>query len=251
MPEAAQSTQPTSSGAQPGTFIDPYRAYNFKLQIQGVTEGHFTQCSGLEIEVQPIRYREGGATQVVHVIPGPVTYGDVTLSYGLTSSIELWQWLTSAVQGNVQRRNVSVLMLDSTGSDGGHALGSHQRLADTLARRTARRPQPGDRNRVADTRLRDAATRIGSCRPGEISCARSSGSVVRCSGSSWVPAEAGEACAFTTTRCQARRRTGSSASSRERRASSSHPPGSSAETPRPALAAPVERPAAAVRTEQH
>ena len=61
MPEAAQSTQPTSSGAQPGTFIDPYRAYNFKLQIQGVTEGHFTQCSGLEIEVQPIRYREGGA----------------------------------------------------------------------------------------------------------------------------------------------------------------------------------------------
>jgi phage tail-like protein len=116
MPEAAQSTQPTSSGAQPGTFIDPYRAYNFKLQIQGVTEGHFTQCSGLEIEVQPIRYREGGATQVVHVIPGPVTYGDVTLSYGLTSSVELWQWLTSAVQGNVQRRNVSVLMLDSTGA---------------------------------------------------------------------------------------------------------------------------------------
>ena len=50
MPEAAQSTQPTSSGAQPGTFIDPYRAYNFKLQIQGVTEGHFTQCSGLEVE---------------------------------------------------------------------------------------------------------------------------------------------------------------------------------------------------------
>lgn len=116
MPEAAQSNQPSSSGAQPGTFIDPYRAYNFKLQIQGVTEGHFTQCSGLEVEVQPIRYREGGASQVVHVIPGPVSYGDVTLSYGLTSSIELWQWLTSAVQGSVQRRNVSILMLDSTGA---------------------------------------------------------------------------------------------------------------------------------------
>jgi phage tail-like protein len=117
MPEAAQqSSQPTSTGAQPGTFIDPFRAYNFKLQIQGVTEGHFTQVTGLEVEVHPIRYREGGSTQVVHVIPGPVTYGDVTLSYGLTSSVELWQWLMSAVQGNVERRNVSILMLDSAGA---------------------------------------------------------------------------------------------------------------------------------------
>jgi phage tail-like protein len=116
MPEAAQSAAPASSGAQPGTFIDPYRAYNFKLQIQGVTEGHFTECSGLEVEVHPIRYREGGAAQVVHVIPGPVSYGDVTLRYGLTSSIELWQWLLTAVRGTVERRNVSILMLDSAGA---------------------------------------------------------------------------------------------------------------------------------------
>jgi phage tail-like protein len=52
----------------------------------------------------------------VHVIPGPVSYGDVTLSYGLTSSIELWTWLLSAVRGSVERRNVSILMLDSTGA---------------------------------------------------------------------------------------------------------------------------------------
>jgi phage tail-like protein len=116
MPEAAQQSPPARSGAQPGTFIDPYRAYNFKLQIQGVTQGHFTQCSGLEVEVHPIRYREGGAGQLVHVIPGPVSYGDVTLSYGLTSSTELWQWLQSAVRGQVQRRNVSILMLDSSGA---------------------------------------------------------------------------------------------------------------------------------------
>ena len=116
MPEAAESAPPAPAGAQPGTFIDPFRAYNFKLQIQGVTEGHFTEVSGLEVEVHPIRYREGGAGQVVHVIPGPVSYGDVTLSYGLTSSIELWTWLMGAVRGAVERRNVSILMLDSTGA---------------------------------------------------------------------------------------------------------------------------------------
>ena len=31
----------------------------------------------------PIRYQEGGS-HVVHRIPGPVDYGDVTLRYGLT-----------------------------------------------------------------------------------------------------------------------------------------------------------------------
>ncbi len=104
-----------ASGAQPGTFIDPFRAYNFKLVIQGVTEGHFTECSGLGIRVQAIKYREGGTSQVVHCIPGPVEYGDITLRYGLSVSRELWDWFTSAVQGRVDRKNVSILMLDSDG----------------------------------------------------------------------------------------------------------------------------------------
>jgi len=117
MPEPAQTAAPTQNGAAPGSFIDPYRAYNFKLEIMGITEGHFTSCSGLEVDVHPIRYREGGAGQVVHVIPGPVTYGDVTLHYGLTASVELWTWLMTAVRGTVERRNVSILMLDSAGTN--------------------------------------------------------------------------------------------------------------------------------------
>ncbi len=117
MPEAAQSATASPTAASPGSFIDPYRAYNFKLEIKGITEGHFTQCSGLEVDVHPIRYREGGAGPVVHVIPGPVSYGDITLMYGLTASVELWTWLMTAVRGSVERRNVSILMLDSAGTN--------------------------------------------------------------------------------------------------------------------------------------
>jgi len=118
MPPVPAPPQPpaAANGASPGTFVDPFRAYNFKLEIQGVTAGHFTGCSGLEVEVEPIRYREGGAGQVVHVIPGQVRYGDVMLRYGLTASTELWQWMLTAVSGTVERRNVSVLMLDSGGA---------------------------------------------------------------------------------------------------------------------------------------
>lgn len=114
MPSAAPVAP--QSAQQAGTFTDPYRAYNFKLEIQGVTQGHFTEISGMSIKVQPIKYREGGNNQVVHSLAGQVEYGDVTLRYGLTSSRELWDWLLTAVQGKVERRNVSILMLDSEGS---------------------------------------------------------------------------------------------------------------------------------------
>ena len=116
MPEAAErppSTPP--SGAQPGVFVDPYRAYNFKLIIQGVTEGHFTECSNMGIKVDAISYREGGQSQVVHRIPGRVEYADITLRYGLTLSMELWNWLMTGVKGKVERKNVSIAMLDSDG----------------------------------------------------------------------------------------------------------------------------------------
>jgi phage tail-like protein len=106
----------SASPAQPGNLVDPYRAYNFKLLINNVTEGHFTEVTGLGLQVERIAYREAGNGSVIRAIPGRVTYPPVTLRYGLTSSTDLWDWLMTAVAGRVDRRNVSVVMLDSGGT---------------------------------------------------------------------------------------------------------------------------------------
>lgn len=113
----ADETTPAAGqpSAQTGVWTDPYRAYNFKLEIQGVVEGHFFECSGLSIKVHTIAYREGGNAQVVHKLPGQVEYGELTLRWGLTSSQELWRWFQTTVSGKVDRRNVSVVVLDSDG----------------------------------------------------------------------------------------------------------------------------------------
>jgi len=95
---------------------DPYRGYNFKLQIQGVNQGHFTECSGLGIKIEPIKYREAGNDLVVHHVPGPTDYAPITLRYGLSDSTELWDWLMAGVGGKVERRDISVIMLDSSGA---------------------------------------------------------------------------------------------------------------------------------------
>jgi phage tail-like protein len=108
---AEPKTETQGTGAQPGARVDPYRAYTFKLIIQGVVAGHFVECTGLGAKVHAIRYQEGGS-QTVYRIPGPVEYSDVTLRYGLTTSADLWAWFMKSIRGPVERRNVSVLVLD-------------------------------------------------------------------------------------------------------------------------------------------
>jgi len=101
--------------AQPGNLADPFRAYNFKLSINNVTDAHFTEVSGLGVRIERISYREAGNNAIVRAIPGRVAYSAVTLRYGLTGSTEMWDWLMTAVAGKVSRRNVSIIMLDSAG----------------------------------------------------------------------------------------------------------------------------------------
>jgi len=107
---------PTTNPTQSGNRVDPYRAYNFKLEIQGIQQGHFTESSGLGVRIHPIKYREGGEHQVIRSIPGPVEYADLTLRYGLTNSQDLWAWLKDTMQGKVERKEVSIVLLDHEGS---------------------------------------------------------------------------------------------------------------------------------------
>jgi phage tail-like protein len=109
--------QPAPAAAAGVLPVDPYRNYHFKLEILGVTEGHFTACSGLGIRIKPIRYREGGTGQIVRALPGQVEYSDVTLRYGLTQSRDLFDWLMKTIAGDIERRNVSIVMLEQNGAD--------------------------------------------------------------------------------------------------------------------------------------
>lgn len=102
--------------AQPGQRFDPFRAYNFKLVIDGINEAHFTQCSGIAARVTPIRYREAGASQIVHQLAGPVEYAEVTLRYGLSVSPELWTWFEQSLKGEPAPKNVSIVMLGQDGA---------------------------------------------------------------------------------------------------------------------------------------
>lgn len=103
---------------QPGNVIDPYRAYNYSLNLGGKGDSFFTECSGLGVKVEAIPYREGGAGHVTRYVPGRVQYEPVILRYGVTDSQVLWEWLVASVEGRVERENISILMLHSEGTPG-------------------------------------------------------------------------------------------------------------------------------------
>ena len=94
---------------------DVFRNYGFFLELQGERAGYFMKVQGLGLQVESIEYREGGMPSTVYKLPGRTRIKDIQLSRGITQSDALWQWLQSAVQGKVERRNVSIVLLGSDG----------------------------------------------------------------------------------------------------------------------------------------
>jgi phage tail-like protein len=90
---------------------DPYKAFNFLVEIDGIARAAFSEVSGLESETAVIEYRAGGEN-VVRKLPGLTKFGNIVLRRGVTQDAELWDWRKNVVDGNVDRRNGSIALLD-------------------------------------------------------------------------------------------------------------------------------------------
>ena len=100
-----------------GDRVDPYRNFTFLVEIDGVTQAGFSDCSGFSASSDPIEYREGGFTNTVHKLPGLIKYTNITLKWGLTDSRELYDWFRDIVNGRIVRKNGSIVVLDLEGQE--------------------------------------------------------------------------------------------------------------------------------------
>lgn len=97
--------------------VDPYKNYRFLLEIDGITQAGFTECTGLGSDVEVVEYREGGDAATVRKLPGKVSYPDLVLKWGLTDSRELYDWHFMALNGEIDRKNGSIVVLDDVGEE--------------------------------------------------------------------------------------------------------------------------------------
>lgn len=97
--------------------VDPYKNFRFLVEIDGLAQAGFSECSGFGSRVEVIEYRESGEPATVRKLPGRVTYPDITLKWGVTDSRELYDWHRAVVQGQIQRKGCSIILLDDSGQE--------------------------------------------------------------------------------------------------------------------------------------
>ena len=96
---------------------DPFRSFNFRVELDGITRAGFRECSGLDASQDPIEYREGTEGLTARKLPGLNKYSNITLKWGMTDDTELWDWRKKAITGKVERKNGSIVLLDEAGEE--------------------------------------------------------------------------------------------------------------------------------------
>lgn len=100
---------------------NPYGAFNFLVSLggdQGTGElgnivGGFSDVSGLGFEVQYAEYRNGNEkVNTVRKVQNSFKVDDVVLKRGLVGSNDLFTWLKSVREGEIDPRPVTITLLD-------------------------------------------------------------------------------------------------------------------------------------------
>ena len=100
-----------------GQVPDPYGNYNFLVEIDGITRAAFSECSGFGSAVAVIEHREGGENTTVRKLPGQTSYAAIVLRWGMTDDRDLYDWHRRIVNGAIERKNGSIVLLDRIGAE--------------------------------------------------------------------------------------------------------------------------------------
>ena len=101
-----------------GQRVDPYRNFRFLVEIDGITQAGFSEATIPDSTQDPIEYREGNETPTVRKVPGLIKYGNVTLKWGITDSLDLYNWRKLVEDGKMKdaRKNMAIILMDEEGS---------------------------------------------------------------------------------------------------------------------------------------
>ncbi|HEX8241793.1 MAG TPA: phage tail protein [Allosphingosinicella sp.] len=98
---------------------DPLRNFRFRLEIDQITQGYFSEVNVGDSTTDPIDYREGTDPTHVRKLSGLTKYGNITLKWGVTDSVELYEWHKAVVAAGAMdnRKTVKIVVIDEAGAD--------------------------------------------------------------------------------------------------------------------------------------
>lgn len=101
----------------PGERNDPYRNFRFRVELEGIQQAGFSEVSGFDASLDVVEYREGTDVITPRKLPGLAKYGNITLKWGVTDSMDMYQWMQDCIEGNVERKTVTIIAVDEEGTD--------------------------------------------------------------------------------------------------------------------------------------
>ena len=100
---------------QSGSRKDPILAFRFAVTIDDLPVAGFSECSGLQLEMEVHDYPEGGMNAAIRRFPGHTKQTNITLKRGIVDR-SLWEWFYDTTQGKVTLRSGSIVVHDPSGS---------------------------------------------------------------------------------------------------------------------------------------
>lgn len=96
---------------------DPYRNFRFRVEVEGIQQAGFSEVAGYDASLAVIEYREGNEVITPRKLPGLAKYGNITLKWGVTDSMDMYNWMAESLQGKVTRKTVTIIAINEEGAD--------------------------------------------------------------------------------------------------------------------------------------
>jgi len=95
--------------------FDHIGAFNFRIEIEGVTEGPATHVGGLTAKTDVVPFKDG-ADGIVRQRPGRSRCDNLVIRRGYANSDELFNWYEATRNGVVERKSGSIILMGDDAS---------------------------------------------------------------------------------------------------------------------------------------
>lgn len=100
------------------TRTDPFRSFNFRIEIDGIPVAAFSEVSGLTADGDAVDYREGtDPVNSVRKLVGLRKYTPLQMKRGYVSDDTFWRWYQRIANGEPDRRSGSVVLMNEQHKD--------------------------------------------------------------------------------------------------------------------------------------
>jgi phage tail-like protein len=98
--------------------LDPFRTFNFRLEIDGINVAAFSEVSGLSSDGEAVDYRTGmDIPLTTRKLIGLRKYSPITLKRGMLADDTLWAWYGRISIGLNDRKSGSIVLMDEARND--------------------------------------------------------------------------------------------------------------------------------------